>query len=120
MWDGINRRQFPRIKFKCLICIRKTDSTKKISTHTENIGGGGICVILEEDIGLFQGVSIDIALEDGASRNIKCGGTVVWVIKKHDIGGKSTLQYDTGIEFIDISEGDKGRISKVLDAELKK
>lgn len=120
MWDGINRRQFPRISFKCLICIKKQDSTKTISTHTENIGAGGICVILNEDIGLFQGVSIDITLKDEALRNIKCSGTVVWVIKKHDASPKGPMQYDTGIEFVDISEGDKDRITKVVDGQLKK
>lgn len=117
MWNGIDRRRFPRVRYKCLIYIRKRGSTKTISTTTENIGAGGICVILSEDLGLFQGVNLEVDIENGLPTNIKCSGTVVWVVKKHDITSK--IQYDTGVEFVDITEEGAERISKIVDEELK-
>lgn len=120
MWGGIDRRKFPRARYKCLIYIGKKNSAKTISTHTENIGAGGICVILNEDLGLFQGVNLEIALENGIASNITCSGTVVWVVKKHLVKEKDAMQYDTGIEFVDINKEAGNRISEIIEKELKK
>ena len=117
MWDGINRRKFPRANYKCLITIKKRLTSKTISTQTENIGAGGICIVIKEDLGLFQGVDVDLYLDDNRPP-IKCGGTVVWVVKKSSAKKTSHL-YDTGIEFIDIRPEDRERISQVVEEILK-
>ena len=120
MWNGINRRKFPRANYKCTITIKKRLTAKTISTYTENIGAGGICVMLKEDLGLFQGVDLEIILEDTAPP-IKSGGTIVWVVKKSEPKQKKgTHLYDTGIEFIDIRPEDRDRISEVVDSILSK
>lgn len=118
MWNGINRRRFPRANYKCLITIKKRLTAKTISTHTENIGAGGICVLLKEDLGLFQGVDVELFLSD-VGPQIKCGGTLVWVVKKSDPAQKGAYYYDTGIEFIDIRPEDRDKISDVIDEILK-
>ena len=100
MWNCINRRKFPRANYKCLIYIKKRLNAKTISTQTENIGAGGICVLIKEDLGLFQGVDIELFFEDDKPP-IKSGGTVVWVVKKTEPKQKGSYVYDTGIEFID-------------------
>jgi len=118
MWDGINRRKFPRAAYKCLITIRKRLTSKTISTETENIGAGGICIIIKEDLGLFQGVDVELFLDDNHPP-IKSGGTVVWVVKKSGTK-KGAYLYDTGIEFIDIRPEDRERISEIVEEILKK
>jgi c-di-GMP-binding flagellar brake protein YcgR len=118
MWNGINRRKFPRASYECLITIKKRLTSKSISTHTENIGAGGICVIIKEDLGLFQGVDIELHLNDNRPP-IKSGGTVVWVVKKTDPKQKGVQLYDTGIEFIDIRPEDRERITEVVEKILK-
>lgn len=117
MWDGINRRKFPRANYKCLISIKKRLTAKTISTQTENIGAGGICVIIKEDLGLFQGVDIELFLDESRPP-IKCGGTVVWVVKK-SAAKKGSYLYDTGIEFIDIRPEDREKISERVEEILK-
>ncbi len=119
MWNGINRRRFPRANYKCLITIKKRVTAKTISTYTENIGAGGICVLLKEDLGLFQGVDVELFLGEGIPE-IKCGGTIVWVVKKTDPKQKGAYYYDTGIEFIDIRPEDREKMSEVIDDILKK
>lgn len=118
MWNGINRRKFPRASYKCLISIKKRLNAKTISTHTENVGAGGICVLIKEDLGLFQGVDLELFLDD-KNPPIKSGGTVVWVVKKSDTGKKGAYIYDTGIEFIDIRPEDREKIADVVDEILK-
>lgn len=118
MWDGINRRKFPRANYKCLISIKRRLTAKTISTQTENIGAGGICVLLKEDLGLFQGVDVELFLDD-SKHPIKSGGTVVWVVKKSSPKKGGTL-YDTGIEFIDIRPEDREKISEIVEEILDK
>ncbi len=118
MWDGINRRKFPRANYKCLISIKKRLTAKTISTQTENIGAGGICVLVKEDLGLFQGVDVELFLDD-SKHPIKCGGTIVWVVKKA-APKKGASIYDTGIEFIDIRPEDREKISEIVEEIMKK
>lgn len=118
MWDGINRRKFPRANYKCLISIKKRLTAKTLSTQTENIGAGGICVLLKEDLGLFQGVDIELYI-DQSRPPIKSGGTVVWVVKKSSAKSSAAL-YDTGIEFIDIRPEDRERVSEIVEQILDK
>lgn len=118
MWNGINRRKFPRANYKCLIVIKKRLTSKTISTQTENIGAGGICVIIKEDLGLFQGVDIELYLDDNKTP-VKSGGTIVWVVKKSQPKQKGTPLYDIGIEFIDIRPEDRERVAAVVEQILK-
>jgi hypothetical protein len=118
MWNGIDRRKFPRAVYKCLITIKRRVGATTISTHTENIGAGGICVLIKEDLGLFQGVDLEIFLDDG-NPPIKCGGTVVWVVKKAAARAKGNVLFDTGIEFIDIRPADQDRITEIVESILK-
>ena len=120
MWNGINRRKFPRAEYKCLIAIKKRLNAKTISTQTENIGAGGICVLLKDDLGLFQGVDLELFLEESGKPPIKCGGTIVWVVKKTDSKKKDSHVFDTGIEFIDVRPEDREKISQVVENILKK
>jgi len=115
MWDDINRRRFPRADYQCIITIKsKGEIPKIITTHTENIGLGGICVILKEDFNLFRNVELEILLED-SSQPLRCSGSVVWVVKKSDPANKRAITFDTGIEFLNIKEVDKVRIEKIVD-----
>lgn len=118
MWNGIDRRKFPRANYQCLISIKKRLTSKSIATQTENIGAGGICVMIKEDLGLFQGVDLELDLNDKKPA-IKCGGTVVWVVKKADTKHKGSFFYDTGLEFIDIRPEDRERIAEVVETILK-
>jgi Tfp pilus assembly protein PilZ len=119
-WEGINQRKFPRVSYKCLIRVSRDWHEEVIETFTENIGAGGICVVLEKNYGLFETVGLDIFLDDTAPP-ITCHGTIVWVVKRHPKTGSEPEKYDTGIEFQDIKESDRERITMlvqdILDSE---
>lgn len=118
MWAGLNRRKFPRAQYQCKIVIKKKlGAPISAMTLTENIGIGGICVVLEKDLHMFRNVNVELFLgtED---KPINCTGTIVWVVKRTDAQKHSC--YDTGIEFLKIKEGDKERISTVVDEILAK
>ena len=118
MWNGINRRKFPRASYRCIVTIKNIGELPKIiTTRTENIGLGGVCVILREPIELFKKVELEILIEDSGSP-IRCNGSVVWLVKKLDPVRKNAVSFDIGIEYIDIRQSDKTRIGNVVEKLL--
>lgn len=115
MWSGINRRKFPRANYPCKITVKRKDHPDKISTHTENIGIGGICVLLPKDLGIFAPVEINLDLLDG-SPSIECDGAIVWIVTKKE---EALASYDTGIEFTNLKRKDTERIITIIDRVLK-
>ena len=96
-WDGLNRRKFPRINFPCLLSIGGTQRETAILTHTENLGVGGVCVIIKEDIKTFFPVKVELDLMDMGD-HIKCTGKVVWNVRRAEKSHKKMF-HDIGIEF---------------------
>jgi hypothetical protein len=118
-WEGVNRRGFPRVNYPCVVKIRRKGSAEAFHTKTENIGCGGVCVILPKNIGLFSPAEMEVDLENGQGR-IVCDGTVVWVVRRSEINKDSPNFFDTGIEFVNLKEEDSARIDKIVKECLQK
>ncbi len=113
-WEGLNRRKFPRVFYPCLITIRQDGEEKSVFlTHTENIGVGGVCVILKNNIKMYSPVEIELDLMD-LGAHIRCAGKVMWSVRRMSENEKKPLFYDLGIEFVDISDADRTRVSEVV------
>lgn len=118
MWDGLNKRKFPRARYRCKINIRRQPlPPKTITAYTENLGLGGICVIIKEDLQLFRNVEVELFLKNG-NPPVACKGGIVWIVKKTGVGGH--VNYDTGIEFNNLKKEDESRIALLVDEVLKK
>lgn len=117
MWTGINRRAFPRAEYPCKITVRRKDQPDSVSTHTENIGIGGICTVVPRDLGIFAPVEIQLDLQDGQPM-VSCDGTIVWIVTKKE-GEKQRDVFDTGIEFTNLKRQDADRISFIVDKILE-
>jgi len=112
-WSGIDRRKFPRANYKCLVTVRKKDGVQTFTTQTENIGAGGVCVILPERLEIFSNVDLVITLLDGMPP-IKSAGSVVWTVKSCEPKKAKANCYDTGVEFADLSKEQAELIEKVV------
>jgi len=113
-WDGMNRRKFPRVMYPCLVIVRTDhDQQDVLLAHTENVGIGGLCVILRRELKLFSPVDIQLDLLD-MGEHIKCNGKVVWVIRRKATESTKPMFYDVGIEFVDMADQDRQRIENVL------
>lgn len=110
-WDGREKRQFIRAKFPCKIIIF-TPQEYTISTHTENIGAGGMRVFIEERLEIASIVKLEILLN---SDSIICEGRVVWVVKKESSYRKGFFFFDTGIEFYKIEDQDRIVIENMVN-----
>ena len=112
MWQGIDRRRFPRADYPCKVVVLRNDLKESFSTHTENIGTGGVCVILSKELPKFCPVELLLYLKDSGAP-IECNGRIIWSVP-------TETDFDTGIEFIDIKKTDYLRIEKIVGECLRK
>ena len=108
MWQGVNRRRFPRAEYPCKIIITKGKSKENLATKTENIGVGGVCVVLDRDLPRFEEVGIILYLDD-TEKPMRCRGRVVWAVRK------SKVSFDTGVEFADLPDKDRLKIERLIE-----
>jgi c-di-GMP-binding flagellar brake protein YcgR len=105
-WEGIEKRTRARAEYPCKVIVLRADLRQTFSTHTKNIGVGGMCVVLPKELPKFCPVEILLYLKDGKG-SLLCKGRILWTLQRK-------LSVDTGVEFIDISEADRLRIERVI------
>lgn len=116
MWDGFDKRRFPRISIRCDILMH-LDSLPPISTVTENLGVGGVCVVLDERLQRFAPCRVRLMLEDGKEPVVSTG-RIVWVVATGEAKARRKA-FDTGIEFLNLSADGRTRIGAVVEAFQK-
>lgn len=117
MWDGFNKRKFPRVHLSCEVVIHPQGKEKALKTWTENVGMGGVCVMLSEPLERFDHCKVSLELKDDEPP-VYCTGRSVWVIPSHDFKSSKTA-YDTGIEFTDLDEFARRRLYAFLKRPKK-
>ena len=95
-----------------MVTLQQTGDFSPVSTNTENIGLGGICVLLNRGLDIFSTVELDLTLDDGKGP-LHVKGTVVWVVQRKEF--RKSPNFDTGVEFADLSAEDKARLEAVID-----
>ena len=115
-WREAEKRRFVRANFSCKIVIH-TPKESVITTTTENIGAGGVRVIINEAIEVSSMVDLEVEVGD---RLISSKGRVAWTVPKQDSGDLETLRHDTGIEFYRISHKDQEVIKKLVESIISK
>lgn len=118
MWDGFNKRKFPRLALRCEVSILADDQqTKPVLTLTENLGIGGVCIILDKALERFSTCNLRLDLEEGQPP-IQCKGKIMWVVPTQASG--TAKQFDTGIEFTGLDSETQDRVRKFVETQVKK
>ena len=113
-WNGKEKRRFVRAKFPCKIIVN-TPEEYTIVSHTEDIGTGGIRVIIPDKLNISSIVGFEIFLKNGG---IKGKGRVVWVVNKGNSLFGDGIVFDTGVEFIEISEEDRRVVDNFVESVI--
>ena len=107
------RRKFPRLN--AVVNVEYSiigEGPLKYTESTKNIGAGGICLIVYEEIKINTLLSLKFFLPD-SNEPIQAKGRVVWK-GEFSISSDQIRRYDLGIEFVEIGEEDRERISKYV------
>lgn len=118
MWDGFNKRKFPRIDLRCEVILRDRPQGRILQGRTENVGAGGICVMLEELLERFSLVTLRLELDPHLPW-VESLGKIVWVIPSQEIGS-AKKRYDTGIEFVNMDPGHQELIRSYVESRVEK
>ena len=110
------RRRFPRAVFPCKIVIGS--GHQELASYTENIGVGGIRIILEEQLKCSMRVGIKLYLRK--DKPIRCEGKIIWVMQRVSPNIKKPIMFYTGVEFTTIDNSDREHIKNVVDDILSK
>jgi len=113
-WRGIDTRRGIRVAFECVVIVKKKETSVVFRTQTENISIGGVCVILDKGLLKNTPVEIELFLPDYPVP-ITCGGKVAWSIRRNEYTKRKPLHFDTGLEFIDITQEDKSRLRRIIE-----
>ena len=120
MWNGLNRRRFARIMYPCLVRVLSNGPQPDIFlTHTENIGVGGIYIIVKKEIKLFACVDIEIDLMDEVD-HILVSGRAVWSVRRKTVESLKPSFYDIGIEFENIDDKYKLKLDTAINKFIRK
>ncbi len=111
MWDGFNKRKFPRISLDCEVSVSPQGKEKVLSSKTENLGAGGVCLITEEAVDRFDRCRFKIQIPGADVIDGK--GKVVWVIPRK-IAKDPQKTYDVGIEFTEFDNDGQKRLMQFL------
>ena len=118
MWDGFNKRKFPRINLQCEITIRLDAQPAPFSAITENLGIGGVCVLLDQPMERFSNCRVRLGLGE-TMPPINCLGRVVWSVPTKELGSPKS-RFDTGIEFTDMDPSQKDAVRKFIEIHAQK
>lgn len=118
MWDGFNKRKFPRVNRECEIVVESESGKSPIKTKTENIGAGGVCVILNQSLERYSPCHVSLELEEKSPR-IECDSKVVWAIPSKNPRTRKK-SYDTGIEFVDLDTHSQAVLKRFISAQSAK
>lgn len=119
MWQGMDKRRFPRAHYRCKVIVVRKRHKEKLNAYTANIGLGGVCIILEQDLEKFSEAELFIYFDDGQAP-LDCIGRVVWVVKHEPLDKSKPVEFDTGIEFVTLKDIDKLRIERIVQQCLAK
>lgn len=119
-WAGINTRtrKSVRVFFECTVIVKKARSSIVFHSATENMSMGGVCIILEKELLRNTPVELELSLPDDLPC-VKCTGKIMWSTKRNKYTKKKLSQFDTGIEFVDVSGQDKSRMKRIIDELLE-
>ena len=107
------RRKFIRLNINVEIKYSLVNSSPaERVAQTKDIGAGGICFLANEPLKKGDILEIKFLLPE-VPPNVHAKGRVAW-IKPFSVASDKNISYDTGIEFIDITDEDRKRINRYV------
>ena len=110
------RRQFARVTILSKVTVIYGERLLMFDTHTENLGVGGMRIILGENLIVNADLEIELFLPD-RGKMLKCKGKVAWS-KEMTPRGVNPRFFDVGIEFTKMEDADREMLQGTINAML--
>jgi c-di-GMP-binding flagellar brake protein YcgR len=113
------RRRFVRLDTRLPVTYQVLPSTTPQQTKTKDIGGGGVCLFLNEPVAVGTTLQAQIKIPD-QEHPVSFTGRVVWC-EQYEIIGKSRRErsVEAGVEFEQIDPRDQQAIMRYVILSLQ-
>lgn len=111
----VERRRCPR-HYAVVADYKLADSELMKVGQVKDVSAVGICLILYDEVKTGTELELKIYLPDTNS-SVSAKGKIVW-IKEIKISSELKTRYDAGIEFLEIDESDRQKISQYVSSVL--
>lgn len=118
MWENLDLRKFPRLAINCDIEISGTNNPLSVAVLTQNIGAGGVCVLMPKEVSKLTRVFIRLHLSDDPEP-VESYARVCWVVPSRTPLKKNETVFDTGFEFLNMTDKDRDRLKKFIISRTK-
>ena len=110
----IERRKFIRLSSAFTVGYRILDSSEKEKiTFSKNISEGGICFVVEEELGVSELLDLNLYLP-GDKEIISVTGRVIWIKECPEEGELGKRTFRVGIEFIGLDKKSAKKIDQYV------
>jgi len=115
------RRRFPRITLELIVRYKVLNLTEEqVDAQTKNISAGGVCLVAREKMVAGTKVAMEIKFP-GSDKPVVANGRVIWSRESSlGLSPAGHPRFDNGIEFAQISDGDRSRISERVKSEQER
>ncbi|UCB57203.1 MAG: PilZ domain-containing protein [Candidatus Omnitrophota bacterium] len=112
------RRKY--LRFSAAVEVKYTiiGNPGAIKVSSKNVGAGGLCLTLKEQLKVDSPLQLEIKIPD-LKEPIRALGRVVWQKPAKTSGAQPTVHFDTGIEFIGISNFDRFNINRYVKEQIE-
>ena len=115
------RRKFPRLKTELFVRYKIINPPDEgLEGRTRNIGGGGICLVTREKIKPGTMLAMEIKFPYAVNPVLIKGRTVWTGESSLGLSPAGHVQYDNGVEFLEITEENRQQIIEHVNDERQK
>jgi len=114
-----DKRKYPRLSFGADVRYEVVRGPSRIDRESQsrNISAGGICLMFSDKLRVGTLLNMTFLLPD-EDRSVTARGRVAWSEKLAIYSQEPTDSWDCGIEFTDISAGDREKISRHVITQI--
>lgn len=112
------RRKYVRLNAAVQVKYTIIGNPGAIRVSSKNVGAGGVCLIIAEELKIDTPLQLEIKVPD-LKEPIRALGRVVWQKPAETSGTQAAVHFDTGIEFIGISNFDRFNINRYVTEHVE-
>ena len=107
------RRKYVRLKATVEIMYTVIGAPGEIKVFSKNISAGGLCIMTKEQLADATPLQLEIRIPD-LQGSIRALARVIWQKRFETAGEEPQICFNTGIEFIGISDFDRFNINRYV------
>ena len=118
-YSGPDRRRYVRIRATIIEYAPIGKDSPSVTSFTENISAGGVCIFCPHDLGVGDVISMRIFIPYDHDP-VVVRGKIVWHSESPFLERRESKSYDVGVEFCEMKDEDRYSIASYINKYAQK